>query len=117
MALRISLFKTPKHKVFNYKPIYYDPVKEEFDERVARIRASMETEEKQKTREERLYYPGRTIRGSFQKARYENRRHAGNNSYIRWVVLLSIVVLLVAIVYFADGLGLFFKLLSYQTAP
>ena len=28
MAIRFSLFKTPKHRVFDHKPIYYDPQKE-----------------------------------------------------------------------------------------
>ena len=34
MAFRISFFRTPKHRVFNYKPIYWDPEKEEFEERI-----------------------------------------------------------------------------------
>ena len=33
-----SLFKIPPHKVFNFKPRYYDPVKEEFEIRVERAK-------------------------------------------------------------------------------
>ena len=32
--LKISFFKTQKHRVFNYTPRHYDPQKEELDERV-----------------------------------------------------------------------------------
>ncbi len=29
-----GMFKTPKNRQFSYKPKYYDPIKEELDERV-----------------------------------------------------------------------------------
>ena len=28
-------FKTPKHRVFEYKPLYYDPRKEALDEKLS----------------------------------------------------------------------------------
>ncbi len=36
MAL-LKFFKVPKHQQFNYKPRYWDPKKEELDERIERI--------------------------------------------------------------------------------
>ena len=36
-----SLFKTPKYRKFDYNPRYYDPVKEEVEERVQRIKREM----------------------------------------------------------------------------
>lgn len=39
-----SLFRTPRHQQFHIKPRYYDPVKEEIEERVARIRQEVEGE-------------------------------------------------------------------------
>ena len=133
MALQFTFFKTPKHRVFNYSPIYYDPEKEEREQRAAQLRAEREGERRKKggdpsleegiggrradtrTREERLYYPGKRIRGSFQRSLYENRRHAGNNRYLRIIILLSVVVLLVALIYFADGFALLFKALYNHT--
>lgn len=35
--MKITFFKIPKHRVFNYKPVYYDAEKEELDERVRKI--------------------------------------------------------------------------------
>ena len=37
MGIRLSFFKTPKHKVFNYIPIYYDERKERMQERLDAI--------------------------------------------------------------------------------
>jgi hypothetical protein len=99
MAFKISFFNTPKHRVFNYTPIYYDPMKEKLAE-------------KAREREGRLFVPGKRIRGSFSKALYENRRHAGDNRYMRIVILLTFIVLIGVIFYFANGLELLFKLLS-----
>ena len=106
MALRFSFFNSPKHKVFNYQPLYFDPEKERREQRRAQLLP--------RTREERLYYPGRLIRGSFQKALYENRRHAGDNRYVRIVIVLSIVILFIAVIYFADGLRFLFNAFPHQ---
>lgn len=35
--MKITFFKIPKHRVFNYKPVYYDAEKEELKERVRKI--------------------------------------------------------------------------------
>lgn len=37
MSLRIRFFKLPKHSTYDYKPRYYDPQKEELEERLKRI--------------------------------------------------------------------------------
>ncbi len=37
--LRISPFKTRKHKSFQYEPRYFDPAKEELNQRIERIKA------------------------------------------------------------------------------
>jgi len=123
MAFRLSLFKTPKHRVFNYQPLFYDPKKEELDNRVAKAMAELEEEKRAKriaagedprTREERLYYPGRSIRGSYQKALLGNRRRAGDNPWMRLIVIASIIALLVAAVYFADAVGFLLRSVGIQ---
>ena len=37
-----SLFRTPRHQQFHIQPRYYDPVKEEIQQRVERIKQEME---------------------------------------------------------------------------
>ncbi|MDR2125904.1 MAG: hypothetical protein LBP63_03645 [Prevotellaceae bacterium] len=38
--MKITFFKIPKHRVFKYKPRYYDADKEELDERIRKIEES-----------------------------------------------------------------------------
>ncbi|NJM16274.1 MAG: hypothetical protein HC896_13670 [Bacteroidales bacterium] len=33
-----SLFKTPRHRQFNYQPVYYNPVKEELEQRTKKAK-------------------------------------------------------------------------------
>ena len=121
MAFRLSFFKTPKHRVFNYQPLYYDAQKEDLDKRVARALAELEEKERAqriaagedpRTREERLAYPGSSIRGSYQKAIVGNRRRAGDNRWMRLIIMGSIAALLMAAVYMADGMGLLLRALE-----
>jgi hypothetical protein len=84
MAFRITFFKTSKHRVFQYNPIYWDPEKE--------------------AREERLNPQKRTElkRGSFQKALHSNRRHVSGkaNKFTRIIIIVAAAALLTALIYF-----------------
>ena len=51
-----------EHRVFNYKPIYYDPAEEERKRRFGAVDGTMEKEKKEGT-----YVPGSYIRGSFRE--------------------------------------------------
>ena len=110
MAFRFTFFNTPKPRVFNYQPLYFDPEKERWEQRKAQLYP--------KTAEEaRLFRPGGQIRGSFQRARFESRRKTGENRYIRAVVIISIVVLFIAALYLADGVSFLYKSISIQPTP
>jgi len=106
MAFRITFFRLPKPRRFNYSPIYYDPIKERIEE--ARARAA---------NDERPYQPGQRIRGSFQKAYDDKRRPSGNSLLIRVVIYLTVIVLFLFIWYFTDGMTLLFKGLNNQPVP
>jgi len=83
MAFKITFFKTPKHRVFNYNPIYWDPEKEEREERLnPQKKAGLK-------------------RGSFQKALSSNRRYAPGkaNKITRMVVIVAVAALLIALIY------------------
>lgn len=101
MGLNFSFFKTPKHRVFNYQPLYYDERKEALQDRIAKARV----EEQGKERE---YIPGKNIRTNFRKAIYENRKQAGSPMVMRIIVLLSLLGLMTAAYYVAKSIGLFF---------
>ena len=61
MAL-FNFFGDNEHRVFNYKPIYYDPAEEERKRRFGAVDGSIDKEKKEGT-----YVPGSYIRGSFRE--------------------------------------------------
>jgi len=105
MAFNLSFFKTPKHRVFNYQPLYYDEKKEAMQERYAR----QHEEEKGK---EQGYIPGRLLRGNLRRAVYHNRRGTGSVLLNRIIILVSLIILLFVAYYVAKSFGLFFDSLS-----
>jgi len=145
MAFRLTLFDNPKPRVFNYRPIYFDPEKEKWAKRRAQLHAQKETENPASSKadlyatseadlyatseadlsatQERLFQrdhgfgSGAHIRGSFQRSLIESRRHSVDNKYIRIIVLLSILLLFCVAIYLSNGLGFIFKSLSLQPIP
>ncbi|MEN6619236.1 MAG: hypothetical protein ABFC28_07060 [Rikenellaceae bacterium] len=105
MGFNLSLFKTPKHRVFNYQPLYYDEKKEAMEERHARLRE----EEKGK---EQGYIPGRLLRGNLRRAVYQNRRGTGSVILNRIIIMAFLIILLFAAYYLAKSFGLFFAVLG-----
>ncbi len=55
-----SLIRLPKHKRFNFEPRYYDPIKEDIENRIAQIKSEMGQAE------EGEYHS--SIQGSFRRS-------------------------------------------------
>lgn len=120
MAL-FSLFNTPKHRVFNYKPLYYDQAKEELQERIKAAEEAKRTGEgydrsayihehpEVEGENVRRYIPGRNIRGKIQKSVYENRKSSLSPLITRVIIFVSIIVMMLAVYFLADRLSLFFR--------
>ena len=90
MAHRIpSFFKSAKNKRFNYDPWFYDPVKEELDERRSAIRRQLKMDSDGSPK----HLPGSGIRGSFKSV---NPRRGTNTGMLRLVIAL---VLLLGVLY------------------
>jgi len=97
MAL-FNFFNVPKHRTFNYQPRYYDPRKEE-----------MENRKKAAQGRDDVHIIGSHIRGKIQKAVYEGRKGSLSPMASRIIILVSILVMMAVVYFFADALGLFFK--------
>ncbi|HPV88245.1 MAG TPA: hypothetical protein PKU85_03405 [Bacteroidales bacterium] len=108
MALKISFFNTPKHRVFNYKPRFWNPEKEEFEERVRRAREKAGLE---KGDENRPYVPGSSIRGSFQKRHEVVRRLPKRQKLIRFVFIITIAIILIMALYFSKFIGYLYSII------
>jgi hypothetical protein len=87
-------FKTPGPKRFEYSPIYWDPDKEERDDRIKRIKQEMGIETESD--------PGGTTitRGSFRQFKKNTKVRASRNSNIRLVVILAVLFIISYLIFF-----------------
>ncbi|MBN1182980.1 MAG: hypothetical protein JXB49_11875 [Bacteroidales bacterium] len=86
-----TFFKQNKHKQFNYIPRYYDPQKEELEERIRQIEAE------EGIRPEG-YTPG--IRKGQMRNYYERNKHTRNYSSIRLLIIAGLLVFIAYYLFF-----------------
>jgi hypothetical protein len=80
-----SIFKTQKHRSFNFRPRYYDADKEAFEERIRRIESELDTD-KSDVEATKL-----RIRQKFQNRRSGSGTGSNKASNIRVLVILGIL--------------------------
>ena len=90
MGFNFSLFGTQEHRVFNYRPRYYDPEKEALKEKFGRVDGSLEKEK---------YVPGSYIKGSFRNGNYQ--RTSGANKAQKIIGAIALVIFFIALIYIA----------------
>ncbi len=90
-----TFIKLPGHKRFEYTPRYWDPEKEEFEERVRQIKQEIGIEVSRD--------PNRTTikRGSFRQVRQQTKIRASRNSNLRLVVILAVLFVITYLIFFA----------------
>lgn len=64
-----NFFGENEHRVFNYKPIYYNPEEEERKRKFGAVDGTFDKEKKSGT-----YVPGSYIKGSFRDGNYQRTR-------------------------------------------
>lgn len=86
--------KLPSYKQFNYSPRYWDPEKEERDDRIRRIKHELGYDLPSD--------PNRTTirRGSFRQASQKTKVKANRSSNIRLLVILVLLLLLAYFIFF-----------------
>lgn len=96
-----NFFGESEHRVFNYKPIYYDKDEEERKRRFGAVDGTMEREKKEGT-----YAPGSYIKGSMRDGAYKTTRtHMQKTQTIIGIITL---ILIVAVLY---GVAKFYSML------
>lgn len=111
MGINITFFKTPKHRVYKYKPLYYDESKE----RINKLKADIEKEKADKDGEKYVnpnYVPGSDIRGSFREALEDNKRHSMKSSTNKILGLITLAILFAVLYFFAQNFQAFLTLIS-----
>ncbi len=88
-----NFFGDNEHRVFNYRPIYYDQNEEERRRKFGAVDGSKDKEKKEGT-----YSPGSYIKGSMRDGHYQHTRtHMRKTQTIIGIVTL---ILIFAILYF-----------------
>ncbi|MCX7744359.1 MAG: hypothetical protein N2167_07315 [Flavobacteriales bacterium] len=88
---RFSLFKTPKPRTFEYKPLYYRP-----EEDTDMITSNSSPDGKQPE----TYVPGHSIRRQMQERWNRNAYHTRYENSRRKVFTLLVAMLLAALIWF-----------------
>ncbi len=95
MALfNFGFFGNQEHRVFNYKPRYYDPEEEERRRMFGDVDGSNE-----KAKAEGKYVPGSSIRGAWRDGNYQ-RNASTKGSATRTIIGLITLLLIVAVMIF-----------------
>ena len=94
-----NIFGEQEHKVFDYKPIYYDKEKEERKRMFGSVDGSRD-KELEKSKEDGSYVPGSYIKGSFRDGNYQRTRsHSTKAQNI--IGLVGLVLVFVVLLYIA----------------
>lgn len=104
----ISFFKVPKHRVFNYQPLYYDPEKERREQRRKELGLGNEDNA------EAEYSVGALIRGGAMRSRHEqfNQKMQSQKRKSQLTLILLIVGLsIVAYYLIRDYLDVFIQVI------
>lgn len=101
-----SLFRTPRYQKFHIEPRYYDPIKEEMEERTRQIKRGMQSD----THSE---WAGTTSRisGAFTRSK---SRSSGSASFMQLVIMLLLSFLIFGYIY-VGNLALYIFALAATT--
>ena len=93
---KFGWFGDQEHRVFNYKPIYYDQEEEKRRQMFGKVDGTFDEK-----KENSSYTPGASIRGAFRDGAYARRRSSSKaHAYIGLIGLALIVVVLIYIAKF-----------------
>lgn len=82
-----------EHKVFDYKPIYYDKEKDELKQKFSQVDGSID-------KSKPAYTPGSYIKGSMRNGNYQRTR--GTSNKIQNIIgLVGLILVVVVLIYIA----------------
>ena len=94
-----NLFGETEHRVFNYKPMYYDKEKEELKRRFGAVDGSREREI-EKSKEEGTYVPGAYLKESMREGSRRVRRSHSNKAQ-NIIGLVGLLLVFIVLFYIA----------------
>ena len=88
------MFGEQEHRRFNYKPIYYDPAKEELKQKFGSVDGS------EKKSGDETYAPGSHIQGAFRNGNYR-RTHSPAGKAQNIIGLVGLLLIFVVLYFIA----------------
>ena len=88
-----GFFGNQPHRVFNYKPRYYNPEEEERRRMFGDVDGTNE-----KARENGEYVPGSSLRGAFRKGNYQKPRSSMSTAHTI-ITNVTLVLIVLALIY------------------
>lgn len=89
-----NFFGDNEHRVFNYKPMYYDKDKDEKMRKFKAVDGSMDADNKSKEE----YVPGSYLHGAFRDGAYQQTRNRMKS--IQTIIGIVTLLLIVAVLFF-----------------
>ncbi|MCQ2143137.1 MAG: hypothetical protein MJY56_03610 [Bacteroidales bacterium] len=102
MGFNFSFFGNTEHRVFNYKPIYYNPEKEALKEKFGHVDGS----DKEK------YVPGSYIKGSFRDGNYQKTK--GEQKIQKFIGMFALILAFAIIILIAKYYPILMEALQNQ---
>lgn len=99
MAFNFGFFGSSEHRVFDYKPRYYDQEKEALKEKFGHVDGSGEKEP---------YTPGSYVKGSFRDGHYQRSRQMTGKAQ-RIIGLVGLLLFFLAMIFFTKLYGMFWE--------
>ena len=96
-----GFFGRQEHRVFNYKPRYYDPEEEKRRQMFGEVDGTNEA-----ARQEGKYVPGSSLRGAFRNGNYQKTRSSMSTAHTI-ITIVTLILVVVVLIYMAK----FFELL------
>ncbi len=88
-----GFFGNQEHRVFNYKPRYYDPEAEARRQMFGDVDGTNDA-----ARQKGDYVPGSSIRGAFRNGNYQKTR--GSHPKYQWLITIITLLLIVGVLFF-----------------
>lgn len=96
MAFNFGFFGSSEHRVFDYKPRYFDPEEEALKEKFGHVDG---------TKDKEPYVPGNYVKGSFRDGNYQRSRQMTGKAQ-RMIGIVGLLLFFLAMIFFTKLYGM-----------
>lgn len=110
MGINFNIFGTSEHRVFNYKPRFYDKDKEDrkefFGHPEEEKKDGADAAKDDSASEKKEYAPGTYLKGSFRDGNYQRTKPANKSHQI--IGLVGLILFFIVLIYIAKFYSMLF---------